>query len=135
MRKLIIKIFILILCLNFIFGCRLAIEQRRKTIGSMPFEKQKWKTSDKETDWKYRPKIARDLVNKKLLIGKSRAEIFEMLGENNNHEWDSGKNIKYELEQIYGTNIDPIAIEYLVVTFDNEDKVEKTEIQFYKTGE
>jgi hypothetical protein len=34
----------------------------------------------------------------------------------------------YTLEDIYDWNIDPIAIEYLKITFDLEDKVEKAEI-------
>lgn len=100
----------------------------------MPYEEQKWNSKDKEIEWKHRPKLARELVNKNLLIGKTRAEIVEMLREENISNSDKSI-VKYELEQIYSLNIDPIAIEYLKLTFDKENKVEKAEIEFHKTGD
>lgn len=72
--------------------------------------------------------MARDLVNKNLLIGKTRVEVFEMFGEEK-----TGKIIKYETEEIFYV-IDPIAVEFLKITFDENEKVEKAEIEFHQIG-
>ena len=56
-----------------------------------------------------------------------------MLGDNENVE--NSPTISYELESIWSWNIDPIAIEQLKITFDSENKVEKAEIELYKTGD
>ncbi|HEX9960614.1 MAG TPA: hypothetical protein VGB00_06770 [Pyrinomonadaceae bacterium] len=140
MRKRLTEILLLFVGLNLLLsGC---VEQRRKFIHPIPFEKQKWLgldddgISDAEMRWKYRPGMAKYLIDKEILIGKSRPELLAMLGEYVDDSLaDSKKEIKYELEQIYGSNIDPIAIESLKITFDSVDKVEKAEIEFYKTGD
>ena len=98
-------------------------------ISPMPFEKQKWKDFDSISSFEYRPRMARDLVNKKLLIGKTRSEVFEMFNEK-----EDGKIIRYETEEIYDS-IDPIAIEFLTIYFDENDKVEKAEIEFIKNSD
>ena len=67
------------------------------------------------------------------MIGKNRAEIVEMLGEDGDEGLYALNKIGYALESIYGRNIDPIAHENLVVTFNQENKVEKAEIEFDKT--
>ena len=61
------------------------------------------------------------IVNKNLLIGKTRVEVFEMFGEEK-----TGKIIKYETEEIFYV-IDPIAVEFLKITFDENEKVEKAD--------
>lgn len=131
MRNLVVKISILFLCLNFISGCRFFTEQNRNKISPMPFEKQKWDfIPSVPDDSKYRPRMARELVNNNLLIGKTRAEVFEMLGG----EEQKGKVITYKLEEIYEfLNIDPIAIELLSINFSDEDRVKKAEIELHKT--
>jgi hypothetical protein len=142
MHKHLGKILIVFLSMSLQLSCRNNIEQQRKLIQPIPFDKQKWLglesqgNSDAETRWKYRPGMAKYLIDKEILIGKRSAEVAAMLGEyNDNGSADSKSEIIYELEQIYGSNIDPIAIEYLKITFDNADKVEKAEIEFYKTGD
>jgi hypothetical protein len=101
-------------------------------IQSVPFEKTKWNARDYEDRIQFRPGMARKLVGDKSLIGKSRTEIIELFGDEEN-TYDSSEMKAYTLEDIYDWNIDPIAIEYLKITFDLEDKVEKAEIEFHKT--
>ncbi|HEX8737870.1 MAG TPA: hypothetical protein VF721_21240 [Pyrinomonadaceae bacterium] len=141
MHKRFTKILLLFVALNLVLSCRNNIEQRRKFIKPIPFEKQNWLgidndgISDAETLWKYRPGMARYLINKEILIGKSRAEIIEMLGKDGNDGFNEKREIEYELEQIWIRNIDPAAIEHLKINFNGEDKVEKAEIEFHKTGD
>jgi hypothetical protein len=58
-----------------------------------------------------------------------------MLGEDEDKSLYSSNKIRYSLESIHGRNIDPIAHENLIVTFNQENKVEKAEIEFAKTGD
>src|SRR5215213_6822853 len=141
MHKHLTKILLLFVALNLLLSCRNNIEQRRKFIEPIPFEKQKWLgidndgISDAGTRRTYRPGMARYLINKEILIGKSRADIIEMLGNDGNDGFNEERETKYDLELIWIRNIDPAAIEYLKINFNGEDKVEKTEIEFHKTGD
>lgn len=139
MRRHLTKILFLLIGLNLLLaGC---VEHRRKFIQPVQFEKRKWLgvdadgISDSAIRSKYRSGMARYIIDKEILIGKSRAEIVKMLGENDDDGFNDSKKTRYALEAIWGRNIDPIAIEYLKITFNGEDKVEKTEIEFYKTGD
>lgn len=76
--------------------------------------------------------MARDLINRKVLIGESREKIIEMLGESFREVPPETNEIFYELEYII-KGIDPIAIEYLKIIFNQENKVERAEVYFYKT--
>lgn len=135
MNKLSHQIFLLIVALVFCFSCR-NVEEERKFIEPRSFDKQKWSdvtTIGVEATWEVRPGMARDLTNRRMLIGKNRSEIAEMLGEIFEENVFKENQMSYELEVIWGSNIDPIAIEYLVIDFDEENRVEGTGIYFYKT--
>jgi hypothetical protein len=122
----------------FVFAqnCRFTSSWQRSFISSIPYEKQKWFEADITgtiTGENPRPSMARYLIEQKTLIGKSHKELIEMLGEEKDQEIDGRKTITYELEEIY-RSIDPIAIEFLIISFDKDNKVEKAEIQFQKIG-
>lgn len=135
------KIFFGITLLVSFIGCLIYVypELERNFVNNLPFEKTKWSGRDNgfgvEGEWEFRPGMARTLVSDKSLIGKSKIEIIEMLGQAEDSYDFSPNTFRYGLIDIYGRNIDPIAIEYLKITFDAENKVEKAEIEFYKTGD
>ena len=133
------KIFFILTAFS-LFACRADIEQQRKNIFPKPFVKEIWQSDDKmDTRWSERPRMARDLIAKNTLIGKNRTEINEMLGEpdfsDSNLPNETGPNkIGYELEQILGQGVNLLATERLMIIFNSENKVEKAEIDFIKTG-
>ncbi len=135
MKELTVKLFVVFMLSSFLIGCGFGIEQSRKIVRPIPFDKQKWNIKDAEMRWDVRPGMARYLMNENLLIGKTQSEIYRMLGEENVNNYDEERNAKYELEQFYGSNIDPIAFEYLKIYFDENDKVNKVEVEFRKTGD
>jgi hypothetical protein len=101
-----------------------------------PYEKEKWFRADVTgtiTGNNPRPGMARYLIEQKSLIGKNYEEIVEMSGKGDESEFDARKRITFVLEEIF-RSIDPIAIEFLFISFDKENKVEKAEIQFQKMG-
>ena len=140
MRKYLTISIVVIVYSIFLLSCnQIDYEKQRTFIKPVAYERQKWFGLDeelgRETEWEFRPKMARDLIGRNILIGKSREEIIEMLGKDGDYGLYSPNKIRYELEQIYGRNIDPIAIENLIMTFNRENRVEKAEIEFHKTAD
>lgn len=115
---------------SFALNCSVPIEQQRKSIQPKTFVIEDWNNEDLK--WTNRPGIARDLVNRNILIGKNRKEISDLLGE---PYWDdkNQSQVTYELEQLFQRGVDLAAIENLKITFNSTDTVEKAEIEFTKT--
>lgn len=76
--------------------------------------------------------MARDLIKRNVLIGKTRIEIFELLGEPEFVEDNQSNQITYELEQLFQRGVDLAAVENLKIKFNSMDTVEKAEIEFLK---
>lgn len=117
-------------------SCGIVVEKRRYFISSVPYEKENWLRADSLWDensgLNSRPKMARFLTENNVLIGKSREEIYEMLGKKE-QDFSESKTISYDLQEFY-RSIDPVAFELLTITFNDQSKVEKAEIEFHKTS-
>jgi hypothetical protein len=105
------------------------VVEKRSKIKPITFERKRW-LDDKgigvEALWDDRPGLARDLLNRNILIGKSFSEVKELLGD--------AEIIEYTNSISYDTFIeegvaDPVFIESLVISFDKNEKVENAEIQ------
>jgi hypothetical protein len=104
------------------------VVESRSKIKPVAFEKQKWfddRGIGVEVLWEIRPRLARDLINRNLLIGKSVDEVTELLGEGNFYE--KTNTLVYEAYVENGV-ADPIFIEYLIIKFNESKKAEKAEI-------
>ncbi len=124
MRNKIILILIFNVSFLLCISCRYRIE--------IPFERERWQREDSITQNTSRPGMAKNLVNQKLLIGKTRDEVQEMLGKPNPIPEEIQNKIIYTVEEDFGWDIDPVYIEWLEITFNQENKVEKTEIKSRK---
>lgn len=105
------------------------IVSERSKIKSVKFEKEKWfddRGIGVEAFWQTRPALARDLVERSLLTGKTVAEVEEMIGK---IEIDEKTNSASYTIFVENGVTDPVFIENLFIKFDNNGKVEKTEIQ------
>ena len=126
MLNKLILILIFNVCFLLCFSCRYRVE--------IPFDGERWRSeSSLHINYPYRPGMARNLVSKKLLIGKTRNEIQEMLGEPEPPPEKIKNKFTYTLEEDYGWDIDPIFTEWLEITFTQENKVEQAEIKFQKS--
>ncbi len=106
-KKLHIALFI---SLAFLISCQIypsyeQIIERRSKIKPETFSKKKWfddKGFGVEAFWEERPKLARDLINRNLLIGKNFDEIIELLGEQQKDEENNlvTYSIYVEIEQL-----------------------------------
>lgn len=135
MLKKIAVIFIIFLNLFVLSSCFRGypsyeeVVKNRSKIKPIPFTKEKWfdkKGIGVEVLWETRPGLARDLINRSLLIGKSYSEIQELLGEESKD--NESNSVSYELFIENGV-ADPIFIEYLVINFDNNEKATDAKIK------
>jgi hypothetical protein len=135
MRKKLIIIFLVSLNLFAASSCFQGypsyeeIVESRSRIKPIPFEKEKWfddRGIGVEALWKTRPGLARDLINRNLLVGKSYTEVQNLLGEVEKNPTEN--SISYALFYDMGV-IDPVYVEDLYIKFDDDDKVISNEIQ------
>jgi hypothetical protein len=112
-------------------GCLTATGVQRNFVSSIPFDEKVWKGEKNLLEMsKGRLGMARDLIERKVLPGKTRGEIRDMLG------WEKARDfpdpyVKYELA-FFGMGErgpDPTTVENLKLTFGPDDKVESAEIE------
>ena len=97
------------------------------SISPQPFEEKVWKDFNSRAS---RPGMARDLVSRKALEGKTRDEIRAMLGYEMPKR-STNSYARYELMLLGDTSsgLDPGAAEYLRVNFGDDGKVINAEIE------
>ena len=136
MNKKNIPVFLTFLALIFISACSFypSYEQvlsQRSKIKPVSFDKEEWFDDEGigvEQLWEKRPAMARDLVNRNLLIGKSSEDVTRLLGKNEKDKFGDESMMKYIIFEKHGV-VDPVFIEYLTIYFDDRDKVSKTKIE------
>jgi hypothetical protein len=90
------------------------------------FDSKEW--NRKGVDWwmtDVREKMVDDLIQNGTLIGFSKNEVIELLGQ---PEKNGSPEIQYLIREKYGTDIDPEYISMLTIKFDKKDKAVKCEI-------
>ncbi len=126
--------FLLFLFVIFTFvcfsSCSVPIEQARNRIQPKTFLNENW--NDDDFRWTYRPGMARDLIKRNVLIGKTRVEVVDLLGKSGLDVDINSNKMTYELDQLFQRGVDLAAVENLKITFNSNDTVEKAEIEFIK---
>lgn len=105
------------------------IVESRSKIKPIPFTREKWFDDRRigvEALWETRPGLARDLINRNILIGKSYLVVQELLGEQEKSVTEN--SVTYALFYDLGV-VDPVYVENLYIKFDDNDKVISNEIQ------
>jgi hypothetical protein len=90
-----------------------------------------WVASNNIDEFPIREKMARYLNSKRILIGKSLDEIDQMLGQTS-ISLENENKVYYEISENYGFDIDPIALEVIIVLLDQNGKTIETEISTIK---
>jgi hypothetical protein len=67
--------------------------------------------------------MAQNLIDNETLIGKSKKEIIELLGTSENLSEVESNELYYATEVDYGWDIDPVKLEYFVISFDTQERV------------
>jgi len=81
-------------------------------------------------DWNYKEDIiyakrkflVDDLISNRIYKGLSYNSVINLLGEPENYT-GTENTIEYEIEEIYGSDIDPIKGSYLAITFNPDSTV------------
>lgn len=100
----------------------------------MPFNHNVWVESKNIDGFIVREKMARYILRENTLMGKSKDEIDQLLGESASKQ-DTQNKLYYEISEKYGNDIDPIAVEFLIVFLDQKGKAIRTEISTINTSQ
>lgn len=122
---------VLVFIMIYVSNCRYSSKWQRNFISIVRYEKQEWIEADTTgivTGKNFRPWMARDLVKRKILIGKSREEVVEMLGQSEDQRFTDQTNQSMSLKKSILGILISVAVENFVVTFNSGNKAEKAEI-------
>lgn len=86
------------------------------------FDHNKWIDAENSGKWNTRKKMAQDLVNQKILIGKSKSEVIQLLGKSKELSNTADNELYYTIDLEYGTDIDPVKVEYLIIYLNADNK-------------
>jgi hypothetical protein len=95
------------------------------------FEKSKWQTQGDLETYPYRESMLWDILENKKLVGQKLIQIRDLLGP-------PDSIVDGEMDYIiiiiidYGSDIDPVYLKHLVVTFDKDTIVTGTKIREWK---
>jgi hypothetical protein len=104
------------------------------TTRTAPFERARWDLARVEGNWVAREAMGRHLVEARSLIGLSRASLTMMLGEPERYSPQEPGRAFYLVREDYGSDIDPVLVDHLVVTLGPDDVVRDAAIERYAGG-
>lgn len=87
------------------------------------FDKEKWNEAKVNESWSLRQKMAQYLIDEQTLIGKDKMEIIELLGKPEEYSNVSKDEMYYTIDLYYGHDIDPVRVEHLILSLDENNKV------------
>ncbi|HLP35646.1 hypothetical protein [Lacibacter sp.] len=95
------------------------------------FDKEKWAEVADLMTFPNRKSMVDDLSKNIPLKGKSYQDIVSLLGQPQ-HSLDSTMNIGYKIDEDYGSDIDPIYTQTLLLHFDQDSTVKSFEVKEWK---
>jgi hypothetical protein len=98
------------------------------------FEISKWKESEEVWDWDTRCGMANYLIRQRAIVGKKRTDILAELGDSRIKGYEGSSNLYYGIREEYGSWIDPVYVENLVIRFDGKDIATEAYIQVLREG-
>lgn len=116
-----VKFFISALFMLTIYSCQ--TQQK--------FDKKKWAEVGDLMTFPNRKSMVDDLTKNIPLKGKSYQQIISLLGQPQ-HPLDSTMNIGYKIDEDYGSDIDPISTQTLLLHFDKDSTAKSFEVQEWK---
>lgn len=87
------------------------------------FNHDAWIKAKDTASWGIRKDMAKDIVNRQLLIDKSSKEVNDILGTPEVYSDVEANKFYYIIEMNYGHDIDPVKIMHLIVSLDSKGKV------------
>lgn len=96
------------------------------------FEKRAWEYRDDLGEYPNRKKMLKDLLQNHKLKGLTYKELIKTIGSNDNFKNGNSGLIYYNIEEDYGTDIDPVYIKNLVFIFNNDSIVADYRIQKWR---
>jgi hypothetical protein len=130
-KTLFISLFssIVILAIMAAIGWQMEMD---KPIFAVTFDRVQWNDRDRlgiDGDGILLIRMAKDLIFQQVLIGKSKAEIIQLLGKPTVYSNDRDSKMRYSLRTIF-SGIDPIRSDELIIQIDDRGRASQARIEF-----
>ena len=97
----------------------------------IPFEKNRWLQAREEENWGVRSAMAKDLINRKALIGQTRDQVTALLGEPEKYSDASSHQLYYLVREDWDW-IDPSRQDHLLVSTDESGRTIAAKIDIFQ---
>ena len=77
-------------------------------------DRAQWLQAREEEDWRVRSRVAKDLLNRNVLIGQSRSQLLTLLGEPDKYADASDQQLYYLIREDWD-GIDPTRPDHLLI--------------------
>ncbi|MBZ5857324.1 hypothetical protein [Flavihumibacter profundi] len=115
------KFYVLLFFISFSISCRSRQE----------FDKAKWSEVGDLMTFPNRNSMLSDLTDNYNLKTMSYSQVIGLLGQPQ-YVQENGKVIEYDIDKKYGTDIDPVYIKAMTVSFNTNLTVQKVEIKEWR---
>lgn len=131
MSKKLLLLFSLATFLSIVVLIGVSMEADRP-IFSVTFDRAQWdrnrRSAEPLTD-ALQTRMARNLISKNFLIGKTKAEIIKLLGKPSTDSTTNKSTMRYPLRTKYDI-IDPVRIDELIIDLDDRSIATQAKIEF-----
>jgi hypothetical protein len=97
----------------------------------IPFEKARWLQAREEENWRVRSAMAKDLINRKVLIGQTRDQVTALLGQPEDYSDASTHQLYYLVREDWDW-IDPTRQDHLLVSTDESGRTVAAKMDIFQ---
>jgi hypothetical protein len=101
---------------------------------ALPFERTRWLQARKEADSRVLTRMAKDLVDHDALLGQSRSQLVELLGEPERYADATDRQMYYLIREDWDW-IDPVRRDHLLISTDGNGRAVDARIDVFKRKE
>jgi hypothetical protein len=98
---------------------------------AIPFERAGWLRARQEENWSVRSRMARDLVSRSVLIGQSRDQLIERLGDPESYSDATDRQLYYLIREDWDW-IDPVRVDHLLISIDQNGQAADARIDVFE---
>jgi glycine/D-amino acid oxidase-like deaminating enzyme len=97
----------------------------------MAFDREHWLQARRDKDFNVLSRMARDLVERKALIGESRAHLIELLGAPEKYQDATDRQMYYLIRENWNW-IDPVRRDHLLIAIDENGRAVDARIDVFR---
>jgi hypothetical protein len=97
----------------------------------MAFDKTQWLQARNEYDSRVLSRMAKDLIERKALIGESRSQLVELLGAPEQYSDSTDREMYYVIREDWD-GIDPVRLDHLLISLDQDGRAFEARVDVFR---